>query len=92
VTLERRLLKLFAQPRIPGVKREPRHTCLLPEVHDWLATRARAKNISVSRAAAEIISKARGVDAATGERLRPQPPRRAGRLTRGKLVKNGGRA
>lgn len=59
----------YAQPRIPGVKRFPRHTCLAPVIHHMLTKLAMAENKSMSYVAAELIGDLIGIDAATGEPL-----------------------
>jgi hypothetical protein len=61
------LRKLFAQPRIPGVRRHPRHTALLPTVEQRLRDRALREGRSVSAIAAQILSAHLGVDAFTGD-------------------------
>jgi plasmid stability protein len=61
------LRKLFAQPRIPGVRRLPRHTSLLPSVETRLRDRALREGRSVSAIAAQILSAHLGVDAFTGD-------------------------
>jgi hypothetical protein len=67
--LSRKLKRLFSQPRIPGVTRDPRHTALVPELSAWLISRAGQRGISVSRAAAEILGERARIDAASGKRI-----------------------
>lgn len=63
------LSKLFErQPRIKGVKREARHTALLPVVQERLIKRAEREHKTLSRVCAEILSSHEGYDAATGEK------------------------
>jgi len=57
------------QPRIPGVRRRPRHTGLTPTVDDVLNRLARQSRRSRSYVLAEILSDWCGVDVCTGERL-----------------------
>jgi hypothetical protein len=68
--LERRLKRLFrAQPRIPGVTREPSYTAILPVVRQKIAEQAARQGRSKSSVEAERLCRSYGYDYATGERL-----------------------
>lgn len=70
MNLARRLKTLFAQPRIPGVKRERRQTSLLPVVEQRYKDRAAQRGRSVSAVMADVLARDLGFDAATGKRKR----------------------
>jgi hypothetical protein len=61
--------RLLSQPRIPGVRRTPRHTSLLPAIDNGLKAIAAAEGKYYSYVAASFIGDLIGIDAATGEPL-----------------------
>jgi hypothetical protein len=68
--LAKQLEELFRQPRIKGVRREARHTCLLPRVNEKLHTLSARTGKSPSRLIAEAVSIITGYDAATGDKIK----------------------
>lgn len=58
-----------SQPRIAGVRRVPRPTCLVPVIHHALNKIAMFENKSMSYVTAELVGDLIGLDAATGRAL-----------------------
>jgi len=68
----------WAQPRIPGVVRLPRHTCLHPLVKAGLQDLSDQEERSISYIIAEVISDYFGIDCRTGEIHRRDRLKRTG--------------